>query len=161
MSANVRKPQRVSASPLDNHLLAALPQQDYERFAPELEFVHLKLGHSVYESGSSLQHVYFPVSGIVSLLYVTNVGASAELAVIGNEGMIGIALFMGGETTPNRAVVQSVCEAYRLNAATLKEQFALGGTIHLQLLKYTQALITHIGTYLARYAFVHMSAYSG
>ena len=134
----------MAAPPLQNHLLAALPRPDYERFAPELEFVHMKLGHVLYESGSTLQHVYFPVNGIVSLLYVTNAGASAELAVIGCEGMIGIALFMGGETTPNRAVVQSACEAYRLSAAELKEEFARGGATHLQLLKYTQALITQI-----------------
>ena len=104
----------------------------------------MKLGHALYESGSTLQHVYFPTSGIVSMLYVTQAGASAELAVVGCEGMIGIALFMGGETTPNRAVVQSACEAYRLSSAKLKEEFARGDAVHLQLLKYTQALITQI-----------------
>ena len=131
-------------TPLDNHLLAALPSADVERLTPHLEFVQMKLGHALYESGSTLRHVYFPVSGIVSMLYVTKAGASAELAVVGCEGMIGIALFMGGETTPNRAVVQSACQAYRLSAAALKEEFARGGAIHLQLLKYTQALITQI-----------------
>ena len=131
-------------TPLTNHLLAALPREDYERFAPELEPVRMKVGHSLYESGGGQTHVYFPVTGIVSMLYVTEAGASAELAVVGCEGMIGIALFMGGETTPNRAIVQSECEAYRLKAAALKNQFALGGTVHLQLLKYTQALITQI-----------------
>ena len=130
--------------PLENHLLRSLPRADYARFEGELEFVQMKLGHALYESGSALQHIYFPVSGIVSLLYVTNAGASAELAVVGSEGMIGIALFMGGETTPNRAVVQSACEAYRLSAAVLKDEFARGGTVRLQLLKYTQALITQI-----------------
>ena len=104
----------------------------------------MKLGHALYESGSALKHVYFPVNGIVSMLYVTRAGASAELAVVGKEGMIGISLFMGGETTPNRAVVQSACDAYRLSAKRLKEEFALGGAVHLQLLKYTQALITQI-----------------
>ena len=104
----------------------------------------MRLGHALYESGSTLQHVYFPVTGIVSMLYVTKAGASAELAVVGCEGMIGISLFMGGETTPNRAIVQSACEAYRLRAAMLKAEFARGDAIHLQLLKYTQALITQI-----------------
>ena len=131
-------------TPLSNQLLAALPPGDYQRLAPSLESTHMKLGHSLYESGARQAYVYFPVSGIVSLLYVTSAGASAELAVIGCEGMIGIALFMGGETTPNRAIVQSACDAYRLKAATLKEEFARGGPVHLQLLKYTQALITQI-----------------
>jgi len=145
VSENVLKPHAaLPTTPLSNHLLAALPRDDYERLAASLELTQMQLGHSLYESGGRQQHVYFPVSGIVSLLYVTSAGASAELAVIGCEGMIGIALFMGGETTPNRAIVQSACEAYRLNAATLKEEFARGGSVHLQLLKYTQALITQI-----------------
>ena len=131
-------------NPLQNRLLAALPRTDYRRFAPDLEPAHMKLGHAVYESGATLQHVYFPVTGIVSLLYVTKLGSSAELAVIGCEGMIGVSLFMGGESTPNRAVVQSTCDAYRLSSAVLKEQFARGGAVQLQLLKYTQALITQI-----------------
>jgi CRP-like cAMP-binding protein len=134
----------MQSTPLDNHLLAALPREELRRFEAQLEFVSLKLGHALYESGSRLPHVYFPVAGIVSMLYVTRAGASAELAVIGCEGMIGISLFMGGETTPNRAVVQSDCAAYRLNAAALKEEFARGGAVHLQLLRYTQALITQI-----------------
>ena len=129
---------------LENHLLAALPREDFEAFAPRLERVRMKLGHSLYESGTAMQHVYFPVSGIVSMLYVTLSGASVELAVVGSEGLVGVSLFMGGETTPNRAIVQSTCDAYRLSAAHLKEQFARGGTMHLQLLKYTQALITQI-----------------
>ena len=141
---SVHLPVASAPSPLQNRLLAALPRADYRRFAPDLEPVHMKLGHAVYESGATLQHVYFPVNGIVSLLYVTKLGSSAELAVIGCEGMIGISLFMGGETTPNRAVVQSDCEAYRLSSAVLKEQFARGGTVQVQLLKYTQALITQI-----------------
>ena len=129
---------------LQNHLLGSLPPADYQRFAPELEYVKMKLGYSLYESGSNLEHVYFPVTGIVSLLYVTKAGASAELAVIGCEGMIGISLFMGGETTPNRAIVQSECEAYKLSATKLKDEFAHAGALQLQLLKYTQALITQI-----------------
>ncbi|HEY5897010.1 MAG TPA: Crp/Fnr family transcriptional regulator [Burkholderiales bacterium] len=130
--------------PLQNQLLAALPDADRKRLAPRLEFVRIELGEALYESGSPQGYVYFPVSGIVSLLYVTKTGASAELAVVGDEGMIGIALFMGGETTPNRAIVQSTCEAYRMKAASLKDEFARGGPVHLQLLKYTQALITQI-----------------
>ncbi|HUQ75764.1 MAG TPA: Crp/Fnr family transcriptional regulator [Burkholderiales bacterium] len=129
---------------LQNQLLAALPPEDYVRLAPRLELVRMKLGHPVYESGGALQHVYFPVSGIVSMLFVTKAGASAELAVIGREGIVGVSLFMGGETTPNRCVVQSACEAYRLPALALREEFARGGPVQLQLLKYTQALITQI-----------------
>jgi CRP-like cAMP-binding protein len=131
-------------SPKQNLLLAALPSADYEKLLPELELVRMELGHSLYESGSHLEHVYFPVEGIVSLLYVTEGGNSAELAVVGCEGMIGVSLFMGGETTPNRAIVQSTCKAYRLPAASLKAHFAEGGALQLILLKFTQALITQI-----------------
>jgi CRP-like cAMP-binding protein len=127
-----------------NLILAALPSADYKRLLPQLELVEMGLGHSVYESGGHLQHVYFPVEGIVSLLYVTQGGSSAELAVVGREGMIGVSLFMGGETTPNRAVVQSACKAYRLPAHVLKAHFAEGGALQLILLKFTQALITQI-----------------
>jgi CRP-like cAMP-binding protein len=131
-------------APTQNLILAALPDEDYRRLLPQLELVELPLGHSLYESGGHLQHVYFPIEGIVSLLYVTQGGNSAELAVIGREGMVGISLFMGGETTPNRAVVQSACRAYRLPAHVLKAHFAEGGALQLTLLKYTQALITQI-----------------
>ena len=130
--------------PMQNLILAALPKAIFQRLASRLEFVEIALGHSLYESGSALQHVYFPVEGIVSLLYVTAGGNSAELAVVGSEGMIGVSLFMGGETTPNRAVVQSACKAYRLPASVLKEHFAEGGAVQLILLKFTQALITQI-----------------
>ena len=129
--------------PTQNWLLAALPLTDYERLLPRLDLVDLELGHRVYESGG-LQHVYFPVEGIVSLLYVTHGGNSAELAVVGREGMIGVSLFMGGETTPNRAVVQSKCSAYRLPTEVLKARFAEGGALQLVLLRYTQVLITQI-----------------
>jgi CRP-like cAMP-binding protein len=95
--------------PRENLILAALPPASYQRLLPDLELVEMPLGHSVYESGGKLQYVYFPIEGIVSLLYVTQNGSSAELAVVGREGMIGVSLFMGGETTPNRAVVQSAC----------------------------------------------------
>src|ERR1700741_3306435 len=119
----------MSIAPTQNQILAALPAADYQRLLPHLELVEIALGRSLYESGGHLQHVYFPVEGIVSLLYVTQGGNSAELAVVGKEGLIGISLFMGGETTPNRAVVQSACRAYRLPASVLKERFAEGGAL--------------------------------
>jgi CRP-like cAMP-binding protein len=131
-------------TPRRNQILAALPPADYQRLLPHLELVEMALGHSLYESGGHLQYVYFPIEGIVSLLYVTQNGSSAELAVVGSEGMIGVSLFMGGETTPNRAVVQSACKAYRLPASVLKAHFAEGGAVQLILLKFTQALITQI-----------------
>ena len=133
-----------ASHPLQNDLLAALPAEDFERIAPHLEQAQMEPGHSIYEAGARQPHAYFPVGGIVSLLYATTAGASAELAVIGSEGIVGIALFMGSESTPNRAVVQSACHAYRLDAARLKEEFARLGPVHLQLLKYTQALLTQI-----------------
>ena len=131
-------------SPKQNLILAALPEVDYLRLLPQLELVEIGLGQPLYESGGHLQHVYFPIEGIVSLLYVTQGGNSAELAVVGSEGLIGISLFMGGETTPNRAVVQSACRAYRLPAHVLKAHFAEGGAMQLILLKFTQTLITQI-----------------
>jgi CRP-like cAMP-binding protein len=131
-------------TPRRNQILAALPPADYQRLLPHLELVKMDLGHSLYESGAQLRYVYFPIEGIVSLLYVTQNGNSAELAVVGCEGMIGVSLFMGGETTPNRAVVQSTCKAYRLPAKVLKAHFAEGGAVQLILLKFTQALITQI-----------------
>jgi CRP-like cAMP-binding protein len=134
----------ASPVPTDNMLLAALPAAVYQQLLPQLELVQMKLGHSLYESGGKLPYVYFPTSGIVSLLYVTGGGNSAELAVVGCEGMIGVSLFMGGETTPNRAVVQSTVRAYRLPASKLKAAFAEGGALQVILLKYTQALITQI-----------------
>jgi CRP-like cAMP-binding protein len=134
----------TAPAPTQNLILAALPAKDYRRLLPHLEYLEIGLGRSLYESGGQLQHVYFPVEGIVSLLYVTEGGNSAELAVIGCEGMVGVSLFMGGETTPNRAVVQSSCKAYRLPAQVLKKQFAEGGALQLILLKFTQALITQI-----------------
>jgi len=131
-------------SPTQNLLLAMLPSKDYELLSPQLELVEMDLGHTLYESDAPLEHVYFPIEGIISLLYVTKGGNSAELAVVGYEGMIGISLFMGGETTPNRAVVQSACKAYRMRAQVLKAHFAEGGALQLVLLKFTQALITQI-----------------
>src|SRR5512141_3303665 len=131
-------------NPKQNHLLAALPVAEFERLSPHLELVPMPLGQALYESGGRLQHVYFPTTSIVSLLYVMEDGASAEIAVVGNEGVLGISLFMGGETTPSRAVVQSAGYAYRLKAELLKQEFArFGPTMHL-LLRYTQALITQM-----------------
>jgi CRP-like cAMP-binding protein len=134
----------ATAAHLQNYLLAALPAGDFAVLEPKLQFVQFPLGASLYESGDSMSHVYFPTSGIVSLLYVTETGQSAELAVIGREGMVGISLFMGGETTPNRAVVQAACDAYRLPARELKAKFAEGGPFQLLMLKFTQALITQV-----------------
>ena len=131
-------------SPRRNHLLAALPAPESERLYPHLELVPLPLSEVLYESGDQLQHVYFPTASIVSLLYVMADGASAEIAVVGNEGIIGIALFMGGETMPNRAVVQSAGHAYRLRGQLLKEEFNRAGELQHLLLRYTQALLTQM-----------------
>ena len=134
----------ASHSPHQNHLLAALPAGDYQRLASHLELVPMKLGEVLYESGVQLQYVYFPTTSILSLLYVMEDGASAEIAIVGNEGILGISLFMGGETTPSRAVVQSAGHAFRLKAVLLKNEFGrFGPTMHL-LLRYTQALITQM-----------------
>jgi CRP-like cAMP-binding protein len=131
-------------TPKQNRLLAALPAAELARLAPHLERVSLPLGAVIYESGAEQGHVYFPASGIVSLLHVMNDGAAAEIAVVGNEGVVGIALFMGGETTPSRAVVQSAGSAWRLEAARIKAEFARGGPLQRVLLLYTQALITQM-----------------
>jgi len=127
-----------------NHVLAALPAPDYERLKPHLELVPLPLGEVLYESGAELRHLYFPTTSIVSLLYILANGASAGIAVVGNEGIIGISLFMGGETTPSRAVVQSAGHAFRLPVELLKEEFARAGIMQYLLLRYTQALITQM-----------------
>lgn len=134
----------VLPTPQQNHLLAALPPDEFARLLPRLELVSMPLGKVLYESGSQMQHVYFPTTCIVSLLYVTQDGASAEIAVVGNEGILGIALFMGGGTTPSRAVVQSAGHGYRLPAAYLKEEFNRAGPMLHLLLRYTQALITQM-----------------
>ncbi|WP_019936744.1 Crp/Fnr family transcriptional regulator [Bordetella sp. FB-8] len=127
-----------------NHLLAVLPEAEWARIGPHLLQVDLPLGQVIYESGDRLDHVYFPSTAIVSLLYVMEDGASAEIAVVGNEGLVGIALFMGGETTPSRAVVQSAGTAYRLSAHILKEEFHRAGPMQRLLLRYTQSLITQM-----------------
>jgi CRP-like cAMP-binding protein len=131
-------------SPSQNHLLAALPAAEFERLAPNLELVDMPLGEALYESGGRLLHVYFPTTSIVSLLYVLENGASAEIAVVGNEGILGISLFMGGDTTPSRAVVQSAGHGYRLKAQLLKQEFNRAGPVLRLLLRYTQALITQM-----------------
>ena len=131
-------------TPRQNHLLAALPPPEFERFRPHLEVTRLALGQVLYESGAELRYVYFPTDSIISLLYVLADGASAEIAVVGNDGLIGIALFMGGETTPNRAVVQSAGYAYRLRGQLLKEEFNRAGELQHLLLRYTQALFTQM-----------------
>ena len=134
----------ASASARENRLLRAMPLVEYQRLAASLERVTMPLGQALYESGGAQGYVYFPTTSIVSLLYVLADGATAEIAVAGHEGLVGIALFMGGETTPSRAVVQSAGEGYRLRAAVLKMEFERGGALQQLLLRYTQALITQM-----------------
>src|SRR5580765_3339733 len=133
-----------SPDPRANQLLASLPEPDYQSLAVQLERVPMPLGMAVYESGGAQGFVYFPIDSIVSLLYVLENGASAEIAITGNEGLVGISLFMGGESTPSRAVVQSKGNGYRLRASVLKTEFALGGHLQYLALRYTQALITQM-----------------
>lgn len=130
--------------PERNQILAALPPAERERLYPHLKLVEMPFGMVLYESGVALRHIYFPADSIVSLLYVLNNGASAEIAVVGNEGAVGVSLFMGGETTPSRAVVQSAGSAYRLSRARLKEEFNRHGQLLHVLLRYTQSLITQM-----------------
>ncbi len=127
-----------------NSLLAAFPPPEWLRIAPLLEEVDLPLGLVLHESGGKMSHVYFPINAIVSMLYVLEDGSSAEIAVVGNEGVVGIALFMGGETTPRRAVVQSAGKGYRLRAADIKEEFARSGPVLHLLLRYALALMTQM-----------------
>jgi len=133
-----------SPDPGRNQILMALPPAERERLYPHMKLVKMPFGMVLYESGVLLRHIYFPVDSIVSLLYVLNNGASAEIAVVGNEGAVGVSLFMGGETTPSRAVVQSPGSAYRLSRARLKEEFSRHGQLLHTLLRYTQALITQM-----------------
>ena len=134
----------LSAGPAENHLLAALPDAEAQRWLPQLERVEMPLGQVLYESGGTLSHVYFPTTAIVSLLYVMENGASAEIAVVGNEGIVGISLFMGGDSTSSRAVVQSAGLGYRLKAQIMKDDFNRAGPVLQLLLRYTQALITQM-----------------
>jgi len=131
-------------NPNQNQLLAALPAEEFERLAPRLELVPLPLGEMLYEPGEQLQHAYFPVSAIVSLHYVMASGASASVAGVGNEGVVGISLFMGGETTPSSAVVQTAGHAYRLERRLLKQEFDRCGAMQRLLLRYTQALMAQM-----------------
>lgn len=132
------------SNPLTNDLLAALPESEWLSWQPQLEKVELKLGQVLYESGSTMYHVYFPTNAIVSLLYVMENGASAEIAVVGHEGVVGISIFMGGGSTPSRAVVQSAGWGFRLRSAAIKEAFERSSPVMHLLLRYTQALITQM-----------------
>jgi CRP-like cAMP-binding protein len=144
LSDRVRLRGPTLHSPHQNHLLDALPAEDYERLAGHLELIPMQLGDVLYEPDIKLRYVYFPTTSIVSLLYVMEDGASAEIAIVGNEGILGISLFMGGDTTPSRAVVQSAGHGFRMKAEHLKSEFErFGRTMHL-LLRYTQALITQM-----------------
>jgi CRP-like cAMP-binding protein len=134
----------MSSEPRHNHLLAALPKDQWQRWLPHLEHVDLPLGQVLYEPGSTLSHVYFPTTAIVSLLYVMQNGESAEIAVVGNEGVVGVSLFMGGDSTSSRAVVQSAGGSFRLTASQMKEAFYRGGPVLHLLLRYTQALMTQM-----------------
>jgi CRP-like cAMP-binding protein len=131
-------------SPQQNHILEALPPAERDRLFPHLTLITLPLGSVLYEAGDTQRYIYFPVDSIISLLYVLKDGASAEIAVVGNEGAIGVALFMGGETTTNRAIVQSAGSAYRLTRRRLKQEFERHGEMLHVLLRYTQALITQM-----------------
>ena len=136
--------QDLSRNRSANYLLAALPEAEWQRWLPELESIGMPLGQVLYESGNTLSHVYFPTTSIVSLLYVMEDGASAEIAVVGNEGIVGISLFMGGGSTPSRAVVQSAGRGLRLKAQMMKNEFDKNGPVLHLLLRYTQALITQM-----------------
>lgn len=127
-----------------NHLLGAIPEPEFSHWSAQLERVEMPLGQVLYEASTTMSHVYFPTTSIVSLLYVLQSGASAEIAVVGNEGMIGVALFMGGESTPSRAVVQSAGVGYRLKSQAMKTEFDRAGPVLHLLLRYTQALITQM-----------------
>jgi CRP-like cAMP-binding protein len=134
----------ISIEPRQNSLLAALPKAEWQRWQPLLEQVEMPLGQVLYESGATLTHVYFPTTAIISLLYVMENGASAEIAVVGNEGLVGISLFMGGASTPSGAVVQSAGHGFRLKAQLLMDEFNCSGPVLRLLLRYTQALITQM-----------------
>jgi CRP-like cAMP-binding protein len=130
--------------PRENHILDALPAEERERLFPHVTLVEMPLGRVLYEAGETLSHIYFPTDSIVSLLYIMKDGASAEIAVVGNEGAVGVSLFMGGETTPSRAIVQSAGSAFRLSGRRLKEEFERHGQLLHVLLRYTQSLITQM-----------------
>lgn len=143
-TATVRIAGLYGHNPKQNHILGALPAADYERLLPQLELVSMQFGTTIGEAGVPMQHVYFPTSSIVSLLYDTREGASAETAVVGNEGVVGVNLFMGGGSTQSRAMVKSAGYGFRLRASVLREEFSRGGMLQHALLRYTQALLTQM-----------------
>jgi len=134
----------IAHHPTQNHLLAALPTAEFERLSARLELVPMRLGDAIYEPGRQLEHAYFPVTSIVSLLYVTRSGASSEIAGVGPEGIVGMPLFMGGNTTPSSAVVRTAGHAFRLERRLLAAEFIRAGAVQVLLLRYTQALITQM-----------------
>jgi CRP-like cAMP-binding protein len=134
----------IASNPLKNRLLAALPGEALQRWLPSLELVDLPLGHALYEPGVALDYVYFPISAIVSLLYVMEDGSTAEIAVVGNEGVVGISLFMGGDSTPSRAVVRGAGQCFRMRAGVVKDEFNQAGPVMNLMLRYIQALITQM-----------------
>ena len=136
--------REIRPKPENNHILRALPLVERERLFPHLQLVAMPLGKVLYESGAELRHIYFPTDSIVSLLYVMRDGASAEIAVVGREGTVGVSLFMGGESTPSRALVQSAGQAYRLSRMRLKQEFNRHGSLLHLLLRYTQSLLTQM-----------------
>ena len=144
VSSTLESVTTVASNPRANQLLAALPDAEWQRWLPQLEAIDLPLGKVLYESGNNLTHVYFPSTSIVSLLYVMEDGASAEIAVVGHEGIVGISLFMGGQSTTNRAVVQSAGQGFRLKANLMMQEFNRAGPVLHLLLRYTQALITQM-----------------
>ena len=137
-------PNSPANAALKNHLLAALPAVEFDRINPHLQPVSLKLGEVLHEAGDKMNYVYFPTTAIMSLLYIMENGSTAEIGVVGNDGVLGLELFMGGETTTNRAIVQSAGDAFKMDARSLMAEFTLGGKFHNLLLRYTQALITQI-----------------
>jgi CRP-like cAMP-binding protein len=134
----------VALDRTQNHLLAAIPEREWKTLSPHLEPVDLALAQVIYESGSTMTHIYFPTTSIISLLYVMENGSSAEIAVTGNEGLVGVSLFMGGESTPSRAVVQSAGKGFKIKAQIIKDEFNKAGVVMRLLLRYTQALITQM-----------------
>ena len=149
LSVTRARPEQAAATssrqtPKQNQILAALPAKEYARLLPNLELIQLPLGRVLYEPGVQMDYVYFPITGIISLLYVMQSGASAEIAITGNEGLVGVSLFMGGESTTSRAVVQNAGASYRLKADILRREFALGGPLQYLALRYTQALIAQM-----------------
>jgi CRP-like cAMP-binding protein len=133
-----------SEEAIQNHLLAGVSDAELARLLPHLQPLNLPLGDVLYESGEKMDYVYFPTTAIISLLYIMENGSSAEIGVVGNDGLVGLAIFMGGDTTPNRAVVQSAGKAFKMQAKIMKDEFTRGGRFHNLCLRYTQALITQI-----------------